>query len=770
VIDRVFDFLFKYPRVVFEQAEFRWITVSQPVLLILAVAGALALAALITFRGIMSDGRRRDRLAFVALRLVGVALLLFCLVRPVLVLKAAVPQQNFLGVLLDDSQSMTIADTGGRPRTDFIQQQFADANSPLMKALSSRFVIRLFKFSTAADRLGATSELKYDGTSTRLGRALEHARDELSGLPLAGVVMVSDGADTSEATLDESLAGLKARSIPVFTVGLGQDRFSKDIEISRVETPRTTLKGTSLSVDVVIRQTGYGGATVPLTVEDEGRVVSSQQVTLPADGESATVRVTFTAADAGARLFRFRVPPQTAEQVTQNNQRDALVEVSDRREKVLYLEGEPRFEMKFIRRAVSDDDNLDVVILQRTAEDKYLRLGVGSPDELVGGFPKTREELFAYRAIILGSVEAASFSPDQLRMLADFVSKRGGGLLMLGGRRSFVEGGWAGTPVAEVLPVEFNSGGPRGETPRGENAKDFFTHVTVKPTRAGQNFPVVQLADDESSSVKRWDDLPAVSAVNAITQVKAGATVLLNGTDDRKENLVVLAFQRYGRGKALAFPVQDSWIWKMDATIPVDDTTHATFWRRLVRWLVDGVPDQVSVTTAVDRVEPGEAMKLTAAVLDPAYVEVNNAQVLATVTSPTGKVTEVPLQWTVTRDGEYEGTYVPDEAGRYEVKASAQRDGTTLGNGSMHARASAGDNEYFDAAMRSTLLQRIAEETGGRFFTPDSASSLPQAISYSGRGVTLIEERDLWDMPIVLILLLSVIAADWGLRRKLGLA
>ena len=157
------------------------------------------------------------------------------------------------------------------------------------------------------------------------------------------------------------------------------------------------------------------------------------------------------------------MPPQPGEQVTQNNARDALVEVSDRREKVLYLEGEPRFEMKFIRRAVEDDKNLQVVILQRTAEDKYLRLDVGSPDELVGGFPKTREELFAYRAIILGSVEAASFSPDQLRMLADFVSKRGGGLLMLGGRRSFAEGGWAGTPVGEVLPVSSTGRKPTAE-------------------------------------------------------------------------------------------------------------------------------------------------------------------------------------------------------------------------------------------------------------------------------------------------------------------
>ena len=192
---------------------------------------------------------------------------------------------------------------------------------------------------------------------------------------------------------------------------------------------------------------------MPITVEDDGRIVSTQDVTLPPDGESATVKVRFQANEAGARLFSFRIPAQAGEQVTQNNVRDTLIQVNDRREKILYYEGEPRPEAKFVRRAVEDDKNLQVVILQRTAENKYLRLDVGKPDELIGGFPTTREELFSYRALILGSVEAASFTPDQLRMIADFVNKRGGALMMLGGRRSFAEGGWAGTPVGEVLPV-----------------------------------------------------------------------------------------------------------------------------------------------------------------------------------------------------------------------------------------------------------------------------------------------------------------------------
>jgi uncharacterized membrane protein len=759
----LFNLLFKYPAFVFRQGDFTFAT-SRTGMIILMVTAALAAASLITYRGIRSEGPSRERAVLVAIRLSLLLLLLFCLLRPSLVLRAAVPQQNFLGVLIDDSRSMTIADSDEKPRTDFVHQQFGPEGA-LAKALSQRFVIRYFRFSSSADRLTAPGDLKYEGTATHLGQALERARDELSGLPLAGLVMVTDGADTADVTLDEPLASLKARQIPVFPVGVGQDHFARDIQITRVETPRSTLKGTSLAVDVVVSQTGYAGSKVALQVEDEGRIVSSQDITLPPDGQSATVRVHFTANDAGARLFRFHIQPQSGEQVTQNNGRDAMVEVTDRRERVLYMEGEPRPEAKFVRRAVADDPNLAVTILQRTAEDKYLRLDVGSPDEVVGGFPKTREELFAYRAIILGSVEAASFTPDQLRMLADFVSKRGGGLLMLGGRRSFAEGGWAGTPVAEVLPVEFD-GGPRGNT---ANA-DYLAHLSVRPTRAGALYPVTQLAGNEKASDTKWEEMPGVTAVNQVRSVKPGATVLLTGTTETRQEQVVLAFQRYGRGKSLAFPVQDSWLWKMDAAVPVEDMTHATFWRRLVRWLVDGVPEPVEITTSIDRVEPGEPLRLSADVVDPAFVEVNDAQVIAEITSPSGKTTEVPLEWTVAKDGEYKGQFVPDEPGAYQVKTTAVRDGKELGTNTMHARASAGDAEYFDAAMRSTLLTRVAEETGGEFFTPETAASLPEAINYSGRGVTVIEERDLWDMPIILIGLLALIAAEWGYRRRRGLA
>ncbi len=758
MVDKLFRFLFKYPPLMFQQGDFTW-GLSRPVLLAVIAAAAVAILALLTYRGAPATDRPRDRIVLIGLRLAALAVLLFCLFRPALILKAAVPQQNFLGVLVDDSRSMSIADVNGQPRSAFIQRQLSGPNAKLLAALSQRFVVRFFSFASSTDRVASAADLKFGGAATRLGQALDRARDELSGLPLAGLVMVSDGADTSDAAIDETLAGMKARSIPVFTVGVGQERFARDVQVTRVETPRSVLKGTALVVDVVLSQTGYAGQTVPLSVEDDGRIVSTQVVTLPPEGESATVKVRFTATEAGPRTFRFKVPTQKDEQVTQNNARDALIQVNDRAEKILYYEGEPRFEYKFLRMGVKGDKNLQVVSLDRTAENKYYRQDVTDKDELIGGFPKTREELFQYRGLILGSVEAASFSPEQLRMIADFVNTRGGGLLMLGGRRSFAEGGWGGTPVGDVLPVVIEN----------TNTK-YFSEVQAKPTRAGATYPVTQVAGDEKASAAKWNDMPAVTSVNAIHLAKPGATVLLSGIDNRKQEQIVLAYQRYGRGKAIAMPIQDSWLWKMDAKMPVEDTTHAMFWRRLIRWLVDGVPEQVNVSTTADRVEPGEAITLSAEVLDSAYVEVNDSRVVARVTSPSGKTTEAPVEWTVTKDGEYRASFTPDESGIYDITVTAARDQKDLGSADMHVRVSAGDAEYFDAGMRAPLLTRVAEETGGRFFTPANAAALPEAISYSGRGVTVVEERELWDMPALFILLVGLIATEWGYRRMRGLA
>ena len=761
MFESLFEFLFKYRPLLFEEGNFAFRASWAGYLALFAAAGA-AFLTLRTYTQVRGNSRPLDRTILTVIRLAALAVLAFSLLRPVLVLSSVVPQENFLGVLFDDSRSMRIADTDETPRLQFVEDTFGTPESELRAELADRFALRFFGFSSETDRIGSTDELGYGGTRTHLGQALERAHEELAGVPLSGLVVVTDGADNTDGGLGEALLPIQAAGVPVFTVGLGREEFERDIQLSRVETPRRVLKGASLVVDLVVTHRGYRGDTVTVQVEDEGRIVGTQDVTLPADGEPATVRMRFSAPEAGPRLFSFRVSPQPDEMVTQNNVRETLIVVEDRRQKVLYFEGEPRFEVKFTRRAVDEDENLQLSVLQRTAENKFLRLGVDGPDDLVGGFPRTRAELYKYQGIILGSIEANHFTPDQLRMINDFVNHRGGGLIMLGSQRSFAQGGYAGTPVAEILPVVIT------EDETGDDGEGgFFTEVSVRTTRAGATHAATQIAETEQASADRWEELPPITVVNPITDVKAGATTLLTSADGE---LVILAYQRYGAGKTLAFPVQDSWMWQMHADIPVEDQTHETFWRRLLRWLVDGVPDQVVTELPRERVEPDEVVTVLAQVGDENFEELNNSSVVALITDPTGELRELPMEWTAEKDGEYRTTFTSSAEGFYEIRVEAASDGELLGEDVAYARVAPSDSEFYDSTMGAPLLQRVAEETGGRFYTPDTVSSLAQDIQYVGRGVTVVEERDLWDMPVILFLLVTLVLGEWSFRRFRGLA
>jgi uncharacterized membrane protein len=760
LVTSVFEFLFKYRPVVFERGEFGF---GPPwPAFVLALLG-IALVA-IPLRGYLrAQGRIgvTDRIALLALRLTTLAVLLFCLSRPMLVLATVVPQENYLGVLVDDSRSMQIADDG-EVRGDFALEQFGPGGGSLVDALAERFKLRFFRFSDATERVSSTEELSFTGKHTRLGDALTRVQGELSAVPLAGIVVVTDGADNSESPMTDAILQLRGSGTPVHAVGLGQERFDRDIELSRVELPRVVLEGASVAAEVMVVHSGFRGETVTLNVEDAGRILSTQEVTLPREGEVTTMRAHFTASESGPRLYRFHIVPRQGELVLENNTREALVEVRDRREKILYFEGEPRFEVKFLRRAIADDGNLQVVTLQRTAENKLLRLDVDDVDELAGGFPRTREELFQYRALILGSIEASYFTHDQLQAIAEFVGQRGGGLLMLGGRRGFAEGGYAGTPVASVLPVVLDP------TARTDTAPE-FREVTVRLTPFGRTHPVTQIRGDPDESAIAWSELPAVSTLNPITETKPGASTLLLGESADMDGLVVLAAQRYGRGRVLAMPIQDSWLWQMHADVPLEDMTHETFWQQLLRWLVQSVPDQVVVSLPSDQADLAEEMTVTAEVVDSSFLKVNDATVAARVISPSGAISEIPLEWIVERDGEYRARFSMEEEGLYEVRTEVMRAGEMVGSATTHVRAAEPMGEFFGAQMKSSLLRRLAEETGGRFYTPETVGSLPEDVRYTESGSTVYEELDLWDMPVMFLLLVGLLTAEWGFRRARGL-
>ncbi|MDF1504835.1 vWA domain-containing protein, partial [Roseisolibacter sp. H3M3-2] len=494
-LDSVLELLLKYRPALFAQGRLAF-DAPRGAALALVLAGLL-LAAVVawTYRSARGGASARDRAVLTGLRVAAIAVLVACLLRPVLVLAAAVPRRNTVAVLVDDSRSMRVRDWGGKARADAASALFG-AGTPLRRALEAQFGVRVYRFAEEAGPAAGVDSLAFAGERTRLGAALDRVREDLDGVPLSGVVVLTDGADGAPTALADAVLALRARGTPVFPVGVGAPAAVRDVEVSRVEAPRTVLQGSALSLHVVLEHRGLAGATVPVTVEAEGgHLLARKEVVLPEAGDALPVALHVPMPDAGARRLVVRVPRQQGETLAENNERPLLVDVRDAPARILYFEGEPRFEPKFVRRAVADDERLQVALLQRTADGKYLRLGVADSLDLVGGFPATREALFAYDGVILGSVEASAFSAEQLRMLAEFVSVRGGGLLFLGGRRAFAEGGYAGTPLEEAMPVQLGAAAAAdGDRPIPA------AELTERPTPAGAAHAPLQLAADDAAS------------------------------------------------------------------------------------------------------------------------------------------------------------------------------------------------------------------------------------------------------------------------------
>ena len=780
----VFEFLFKYRPVLFQEGDLSFLS-PWPVTMVAAAAVLLGVPAVLTYMLARGRSGRVDRWVLGTLRAALFLVLFFIVMQPALVLTSVVPQRNFLAVLVDDSRSMTIDDRDGTSRAAKTAE-LLDPEGDLVSALEEGFALRFFRFSASAGRVEGVGGLGFDGSRTRIGDALAHARDELQGVPLSGIVVVSDGGDNTDEAIGDALLPLRAASVPVFTVGVGDEEMEADVQASRVDVPETALTGTSMVVNLMVDSRGYAGRTVPIVVEDMGRIVTTEMVTLPADGQPLVAPVAITLETPGARELAFRIAGQSGERVLENNVLHSVVQVRDRTEKILYFEGEPRHEVAFMLRAVRADENLQVVLLQRTAENKFFRRNLDDPLELVEGFPTTREDLYRYRALMLGSIEASFFTHDQLDMMADFVSERGGTLLMLGGRRALAEGGYKGTPLEDVLPVVLDE--PTGATPT-----ERLAFVKVSPTPGGATHPITRIEGTVEESATRWDSLPPVSTTNMVTELKPGATELLQGvvvespgaapgvvgaaeddpglegTGDAGDR-VVMAFQRYGRGRSMVLAVQDTWLWQMDSTVPLEDQSHENFWRQLLRWLVAETPDPVEAAPAQVTVEAGESVTLEATVLDAGFVEVNGAAVNARVTLPTGETRDVPMEWSVSEDGRYTADFTPDMDGIFEVSVDAGRDTVAFGNAETSVRVAPGTDEFRDPRQRRSLMERIAEETGGRYYTPETAANLPEDLQFTGGGVTVTEERDLWDMPILFLLLAGLMGGEWVYRRKRGLA
>ena len=706
---------------------------------------------------------------FIGLRSAVLILILFCLLRPVVNTRQVSPQDTYLAVLLDHSQSMSIADVDGRSRADAA----ADAllAGPVMEELAESFQLRTFAFDQNTRRVGDDGAMGEPGTGSAIGQALEAVADQLDGLPLGGVVLVSDGADNSNA--DPLLAAQEFgnRQIPVFTVGAGQEEIPLDIGINDVSAARTVLEGSVFTVTAALRHQGFAGQEVELAVLDGGVTVSSEVVTLGSPGVSQRFSLEVEPGRAERIVYELQVDVQPGEIITRNNSYSFLVDNTDKPPlDILYVEGHPRNEYKFIRRAVEEDESLRLATYLQTGPGKFYRQGIESPTELAEGFPRSKNTLYEYEAIILGDIEKEFFNDDQLQMIEGFVAERGGGLLKSG----MVDEEFIGTPLVDILPVtlveenflpaQLRGGIRRGDHPTG----NLFT---PRLTRNGEFSSLLRLAGEDSDNLFAWSQLPQLQGVYVTGRIKPGAEVLVEHPSLQYQNqaLPLLVTQRYGSGRVMSLATASTWRWQM--MMDSEDQSHETLWRQMLRWLAVSAPDRVTLEFDREFYNIGDEVEVTARVLDEQYEADNDATLWIQTTNPIEEVTDTPMEWNIEEDGVYRTSFTADQEGVFnllvDVTSAAGEEGSEK-QAAIVVTPSL--REFNNAGMDRGLLARMAEAGGGSYFDLDEVDDLPESIEFTPNAYSREVQFDLWDEPWLLALLIGLLCLDWMTRRLRGLS
>jgi hypothetical protein len=759
----MFQFLFKYPSPVFAKGRFVLLSAWPGWLLpVLIVAFAGALAFLVRWRLRDAAPKLRSWRAWVVwgMQSALVALILLLLWQPAITVSALSSQQNIIAVVVDDSRSMAIADSSGKTRETAALAALEDG---ILSGLQKRFQTRLYRLGSGITQVDGLKGIAPVEAATHIGDGLKQLATETSDLPIGAILLLSDGGENTAGMggsgigLD-ALQSLRNRRLPVHTVGFGNPERAHDVELEDVSVAASTIVNARLTATISFIQHGYAGQKAMLTVRDGDKTLATREVALAANGVLQTEPVFFSAGAAGAKSLRFGIEPIAGEENLSNNAMTRPVLVSDTKRRILYIEGEPRWEFKFIRRAEEDDPTMQLVSMLRTSENKIYRQGISDPSELADGFPVRPENLFGYAGIIIGSVDADYFTPLQQELLREYVDRRGGGVLFLGGRSSLSDGGWGASSMNELLPTFL----PAGRNSFHRNS------ATVELTAAGVDSPITRLLDDPSKNAERWKKLTYLADYQDAGSPKPGATVLAQLNAGRRK-LPMLITQNYGHGRTAIMATGGTWRWQMSEAL--GDPSHDLFWQQLLRWLVADSPGPVTASMPARNLMDKGHVQVAAQVRDRQFQPVADAHVAAHIVGPEGANALIDLVPSRETPGLYQTEWTAEKPGTYLVEVTAESVGSQpqeMGRDVLTFQREDGIAENFHTEQNRSLLQQLASQTGGRYWEPSDLKNLPRDIGYSEAGISVRTTNELWNMPIVFVLLLGLPITEWLLRRKWG--
>jgi uncharacterized membrane protein len=745
-----------------------------------------------------------------ALKTLGLAALAVCLLEPLWSGQRARPGANLFSIVADNSQSLQVKDhDAARSRGEALLGLLNPQRAKWQGTLEEDFEVRRYYFDARLQSTRDFSELAFDGRASAIGTSLRTLAERFRGRPMAGILLFTDGNATDVAG-PANLAGLP----PVYPVLVGNPGQFRDIAIRQIRTTQTDFEDAPVSIQADVSAAGYRGESIVAQLLDaSGKPVLQQTLKARSEDDLLAFRFQLRPEKHGLSFYRVSVrsKSETASTSQQSKSEEATlanntsVVVVDRGHgpyRILYVTGRPTWEFKFLNRAVQEDDQLQLVGLIRIAKrepkfnfmgrpgetsnplfrgfgnqaaedvERYdqpvlVRLNTRDELELRAGFPTTPEDLYGYHAVIVDHLEAEFFTADQAALLQRFVSERGGGFLMLGGMESFQEGGYARTPIGDMLPVYLD---PSAETnPPGP--------LRLELTREGWLQPWARLRDNETDEKARLQSMAPFQVVNRIRELKPGASVIATLADTQGKSLPALVVQRYGRGRTAALTLGDVWRWGFHDADAHHDMDKA--WRQLMRWLVNDVPNRVDLLAEPEPDSSNGAVKLQVRVRDPKFQPLDNASVSLVVqpvmTEPgVGAGTNavrLAAEPSAKEPGLYEGVYVPRATGGYQASVCVTNsNGVEVGRAATGWSTDLAAEEFHSLAPNTALLENIARATGGEVISEDKLDQFARNLPHRHAPVMESWTWPIWHTPAMFGFALVCLLGEWGLRRWKGLA
>ena len=738
---------------------------------IIAVA-AMALTLTAYFRS-RTSAPRGHIVFLTALRVFATAVVLLLALRPLVTYRAETSRQGDLVFLVDTSASMGVRDYPNLPdRLSSVKAAVA-ADNPWMKGLGERFRLSLYSFDAGLKSqvpLANAGTLSPVGLATDIAGALGAAASQVPGGRYARIVLFTDGVDTSQPK--SAYAG----SVPVVAVGAGSKLSAegafRDIILSRIEVLPEGVpivsKDNLAAIAAYVEGLGCAGLVVPVRLLDAGgKVLDQQSLTIDARRGDQEVMLSYTPREKGNYKLSVDIPVQGGETIEQNNGRSFNVTVADPRIMLLYVEGTLRWEYRYLKRVIERDPNVRLLALVRLSERTFYQQG-NITDLKLTGLPQDLATLKKFNVIVIGDVPSSAFSAADMENIRTAVSE-GAGFAMLGGYNSFADGGYAGTPIADVLPVDL------AQSSGGQDRNEFVPGLTdlgeVSQIFAGitDYFPL--------PSRKAAKELPPLLGQVRMGRPKPAASALavnpLRG--DQFGNLPVLVTQNYGSGRVLAFAGDTTWRWYAPLVGQGVESPYVKLWSQMVRWLAQRRTEEDSgrpgATAFLDKAfyAPGDKVTITAEVRDAEGLLTDKAVVDASV-EPGGL--KIPLALVVGSKGTYSGAFDAPGAGSCKVTVKAAKDKAVLGESVAAFDAQAEDIEMRRIDLDEDNLRNIAARSAGLYLPLVDFPSYAANLRAEGETQTIVEvlnlrqKRVLWPLLLAFVVLVTV---EWIWRKRLEL-